>query len=96
MRAVRYCVTSTFDHADKTVSIAPEDALRVLVWFGASMLRAGNTAARTREWMSLLARKMDFEVGAIFISFDSIAASVDRRGSWLTAMREIGPPVARV
>jgi hypothetical protein len=33
------------------------EALDVLLQFGALMLRSGNTAARTREWIEVMARK---------------------------------------
>jgi uncharacterized membrane protein YjjP (DUF1212 family) len=55
------------------------------------MLRAGNTATRTREWIELLARKMDFDSVSVSLSFDSITASLRHPGGWDTAMREIGP-----
>ena len=64
----------------------------LLLWFGTSMLRAGNTAIRTREWMEVMARKMGFDAVSVSLSLDSITASVRRAGEWATAMREIGPP----
>ena len=64
----------------------------MLLWFGASMLRAGNTAARTREWIEVIARKMGFDAVSVSLSLDSITASVGRAGERATAMREIGPP----
>ena len=64
----------------------------VLLAFGALMMRAGNTAARTREWMGVTARKMGFEAISISLSLDSITASVRRSGERATAVREIGPP----
>ena len=64
----------------------------VLLWFGASMLRAGNTAARTREWIEVMAHKMGFDLVAVSLSLDNITASVRRAGEWTTRMREIGPP----
>ena len=64
----------------------------VLLAFGALMMRAGNTAARTREWMGVTARKMGFEAISISLSLDSITASVRRSGERVTAVREIGPP----
>lgn len=63
----------------------------VLLSFGASMMRAGNTAARTREWIEVMARKMGLESLSVSLSLDSIVASVRRSGESLTAMREIGP-----
>jgi len=64
----------------------------VLLAFGALMMRAGNTAARTREWMGVTARKMGFEAISISLSLDSITASVRRSAERVTAVREIGPP----
>jgi hypothetical protein len=55
------------------------------------MLRAGNAATRTREWIELLARKMDFDSVSVSQSFDSMTAGVHHPGGWDTAMREIGP-----
>ena len=56
------------------------------------MLRAGNTATRTREWIEVIARKMGFDAVSVSLSLDSITASVRRGGEWATTMREIGPP----
>ncbi len=56
------------------------------------MLRSGNTAARTREWIEVVARKMGFDSVAVSLSLDAITASVRRAGERTTAMREIGPP----
>jgi uncharacterized membrane protein YjjP (DUF1212 family) len=66
--------------------------VEVLLWLGALMLRAGNTAIRTREWMEVVARKMGFDALSVSLTLDSITASVCRSGEWATAMREIGPP----
>jgi len=66
--------------------------LEVLLWFGALMLRAGNTAIRTREWIEVVARKMGVDAVSISLSLDSITASVRRSGERATAVREIGPP----
>src|SRR5262245_65908027 len=56
------------------------------------MLRAGNTATRTREWMEVLARKLGFDALAVSLALDSIAASVRGAGAGITAMREVGAP----
>jgi len=64
----------------------------VLLSFGTLMMRAGNTATRTREWIEAIARKMGFDAISISLSLDSITASVRRSGERITAMREIGPP----
>jgi uncharacterized membrane protein YjjP (DUF1212 family) len=85
-------VTSSSDRENKATSAALGNAVEVLLWFGASMLRAGNTAIRTREWIAVMARKMGFDAVSVSLSLDSINASVRRSGESTTAMREIGPP----
>jgi len=75
-----------------TESTAPADALEVLVRFGALMLQAGNTAVRTHEWIDVIAPKLGFGAASVIVSLDSITVSVRRRGEWLTAIRELGPP----
>ena len=44
----------------------------MLLRFGASMLGAGNTAARTREWIDVLARKLGFDAVSVGLSLDGI------------------------
>jgi uncharacterized membrane protein YjjP (DUF1212 family) len=83
---------STLNNEDKSTAPAPGEAVDVLLWFGASMLRAGNTAARTREWIEVIAHKMGFDAVSVSLSLDNITASVRRAGQWATKMREIGPP----
>jgi uncharacterized membrane protein YjjP (DUF1212 family) len=83
---------SSPDRKTKT-SVSLNDALDVLLWFGASMLRAGNTAIRTREWIEVMARKMTLDAVSVGLSFDTITASVRRSGERATGMRDIGPPV---
>ena len=74
-----------------TTSVAPADALDVLLRFGALMLQAGNTAVRTRKLIDAIAPKLGFESVSVIVSLDSITISV-RRGEWVTAVRELGPP----
>ena len=85
-------VTSYLDTKDSGPSEETDDAVGVLMWFGALMLRAGNTATRTREWIDVIARQMGFAAVAVSLSLDSITVSVRRSGEWVTTMREIGPP----
>lgn len=85
-------VTSYLDTKDSGPSEETGDAVGVLMWFGALMLRAGNTATRTREWIDVIARQMGFAAVAVSLSLDSITVSVRRSGEWVTTMREIGPP----
>lgn len=89
-------MASTFDREERATSTAPSEAVEALLRFGASMLRAGNTATRTREWIELIARKMSFDAVSVSLSLDSITASVRHAGGWTTAMREIGPPGVNV
>jgi len=83
---------SSLDGENTGPSAALNDAVEVLLRFGASMLRAGNTAIRTREWMEVMARAMGFDVVSMSLSLDSITVSARRSAEWATAMREIGPP----
>src|SRR5262249_11520791 len=55
------------------------------------MLRAGNTASRTHEWMHVMARKMGCDAVAVSLTADNVTASVTRTGERVTAMREVGP-----
>jgi uncharacterized membrane protein YjjP (DUF1212 family) len=85
--------SATLDKATQTV---PGNPVEVLIWFAALMLRAGNTATRTREWIDLIAHKMGFDAVSVSLSLDSIVASVRRSGEWVTIMREVGPQTINV
>jgi len=85
-------MTSSLDRQSTVASATLNDAVQALLWFGASMLRAGNTAIRTREWVEVMSRAMGFDAVSVSLSLDSITVSVRRSGEWATAMREIGPP----
>jgi len=85
-------MSSSFETDAQTNSASSSDAVEVLLDFGASMTRAGNTATRTREWIGVTSRKMGFEAISISLSLDSITASVRRSAERVTAVREIGPP----
>ena len=85
-------MTSDSNKEHRSTLTALAEAVDVLLWFGAAMLRAGNTAIRTREWIEVLARKMGFDAVTVNISLDSISASVRRSGEWAMTMREIGSP----
>jgi len=76
----------------RTGALASSDAMDVLLGFGTLMMRAGNTATRTREWFEVIGSKMGFDAISISLSLDSITASVRRSGERITAMREIGAP----
>ena len=47
------------------------DAVEALLQFGVAMLRAGNTAARTHEWIEVIARKLTFDSVSVSQSLDS-------------------------
>src|SRR6187431_878769 len=68
------------------------DGLDVLAGFGAAMLRAGQTAARTRALMEVLGRKLKVDNLAVGITLDSIVTSGLREARTATVVREIGPP----
>lgn len=70
--------------------------MEALLRFGVTMLRAGNTAARTHEWIEVVSRKLTFESVSISQSLDSLIVTVRRSGEWITVMREIGPPAVNV
>ena len=84
-------------HRDTSVHFSPaEDAAEALLQFGVAMLRAGNTAARTHEWIELISRKLAFDSVAVSQSLDSIIMTVRHSGKSITVMREIGPPAVNV
>jgi uncharacterized membrane protein YjjP (DUF1212 family) len=68
------------------------DGIDVLAGFGAAMLRAGQTAARTREWMAVLGRKLTVDNLSVGITLDSIVTSGRYEAGTATVLREIGPP----
>lgn len=72
------------------------DAVEALLQFGVAMLRAGNTAARTHEWIQVIARKLAFKSVSISQSLDSLVITVRRSDKWITVMGEIGPPAVNV
>src|SRR3954466_13905263 len=71
-------------------------AVDTLLQFAAAMLRAGNTASRTREWMEILARKMGLAGLSAGFTFDSITVTVHGPEQQTTAQTEIGPPGVNV
>ncbi len=64
----------------------------MLLQFGVAALRAGNTAARTREHTGVMAQKLGLEGISASFTLDSVTVSVKEPEGWLTAAREIGPP----
>jgi uncharacterized membrane protein YjjP (DUF1212 family) len=85
-------VTSSHHHAAEATNPALSESLDALLSLGAAMLRAGNTAIRTRAWLALVARKMDFDAISLNLTFDNLTVFVRRRGEFATAMRDVGPP----
>lgn len=73
-------------------SAALSDTLDSLLHFGASMLRAGDTAFRVREWMGVIARAMGFDALSVRVALGSIAATARRGGERATLVREVAPP----
>ena len=82
----------TASHLPLTAAASPTDELEILLRFCSVMLRSGNTAARTREAAAALARSLGLEEISVSISFDAIALSVRRSGTWTTRTLEVGPP----
>ncbi|HEY6995905.1 MAG TPA: threonine/serine exporter family protein [Xanthobacteraceae bacterium] len=68
------------------------DALDGLLRFGASMLHAGDTAFRVREWMGVIARAMGVDALSVRVALGSIAATARRGGEHATLVREVAPP----
>ena len=68
------------------------EVLDLLLHFGAAMLRSGNTAIRTREWMEVMARKMGCDATAVSLSVDTVEVNVTRAGERAMSMCEVGPP----
>ena len=62
----------------------------MLLQFGVAALRAGNTAARTREHTGVMAQKLGLEGISASFTLDSVTVSVKEPEGWLTAAREIG------
>lgn len=56
------------------------------------MVRGGNTASRTRDWLIVLAQKMGFDAVSVNVSIDAVSISAGRSGTFTTGMREVGPP----
>ncbi|HEY2528435.1 MAG TPA: threonine/serine exporter family protein [Xanthobacteraceae bacterium] len=88
---LRWRVTAASHNVTERPSGAPADTAEVLLAFGTSMLRAGNTASRTRKLMDELACKMDYAV-SMNLSLDSVTINLCRAGVSTTAIREMPAP----
>jgi uncharacterized membrane protein YjjP (DUF1212 family) len=67
------------------------EALDVLLRFGASMLRSGDTAFRVRDAMGLLAAKLGIEQLAVHITIGGMTATAGAGGRSVTLAREVAP-----
>jgi uncharacterized membrane protein YjjP (DUF1212 family) len=67
------------------------EALDVLLRFGALMLRAGDTAFRVRDAMSLLARNMGIDSLSLLVTLNGMTATVRRGEEQATLAREVAP-----
>ena len=84
-------MTPSLDQDHQANAAARDEAVDVLLRFGAAILRSGDTAARTREWVAVMARKLGCEALSLGLSSDAITASLRRVGVSMTGMREVGP-----
>ncbi len=91
-------MTSPADRKDAASAAAHDgegtltDALECLLRFGASMLRAGDTAFRVREWMGVIARAMGLDALSVQVALGGITATARRGDERATLVNEIGPP----
>jgi hypothetical protein len=69
-----------FDAEDCQTSAPSREAVDVLLAFACAMVRAGNTASRARDWISVLARKMGFDAVSVNLSIEAVTVSVARSG----------------
>jgi hypothetical protein len=62
-------VTPSPDEVGEPAGVAAaEEAVEVLLRFGAALLRAGQTAFETREWMQVIATKMGLAALSVALS----------------------------
>jgi uncharacterized membrane protein YjjP (DUF1212 family) len=71
---------------------APIDALDSLLRFGASMLRAGDTAFRVREWMRVIAGAMRLDALSVEVTHGAMTGSARRGDEHAALVREVAPP----
>jgi uncharacterized membrane protein YjjP (DUF1212 family)/uncharacterized membrane protein YjjB (DUF3815 family) len=67
-------------------------ALETLMRFGTLMLRAGDTAFRVRDWMSMIARGMGLDALSVNIALGGMTVTARRGGEHATLVSEIAPP----
>ncbi len=68
------------------------EALDVLLRFGALMMRAGDTAFRVREAMTVLANPLGIDSLSVQVALNGLTATARRDGELVSITREIGPP----
>jgi uncharacterized membrane protein YjjP (DUF1212 family) len=67
------------------------EALGTLMRYGAALLRAGDTAFRVRQWMNVIATRMDVDALAVQIALGQMTATARRGGEQVTLASEIAP-----
>jgi uncharacterized membrane protein YjjP (DUF1212 family) len=80
------------DQQDSRASPANWHAVDVLLSLACALVRGGNTASRTRDWIIVLAKKMGFDTVSMNVSIDAVTISAGQSGIFVTGMREVGPP----
>jgi uncharacterized membrane protein YjjP (DUF1212 family) len=80
------------DQQSSQTNSAKWHAVDALLALACAMVRGGNTASRTRDWLIVLAQKMGFDAVSVNVSIDAVTISVGRSGTFTTGMREVGPP----
>jgi len=68
------------------------EALDVLLRFGALMMRAGDTAFRVRDAMTVLANPLGLDSLSVQVALNGLTATARRDGELVSITREIGPP----
>ena len=89
-------MTLSQDHDEQATSAVLQDALEVLLRFGGALMRAGDTAFRVREWMSMLARKMAMDNLSVSLTLGGVTAAVRQGAEQAMMMRDIEPPAVNV
>jgi uncharacterized membrane protein YjjP (DUF1212 family) len=80
------------DQQNSQTPSAKWHAVDALLALACAMVRRGNTASRTRDWLIVLAQKMGFDAVSVNVSIDAVSISAGRSGTFTTGMREVGPP----
>src|ERR1044072_5918752 len=68
-----------------------EKSLDVVLRFGATMLRSGDTAFRVRDAMGLVAKALGIEQVAVHMTIGSMTATARGGGETVTLTREVAP-----